>query len=133
MIGRLEIPRIGLSTMVLEGVDNQTLWLAAGHIPSTPLPGQPGNVAIAAHRDTFFRRLSEVRRNDVVSVTTANGTHRYRVDSLEIVAPTNTRVLEASPENKLTLLTCYPFTYMGHAPKRYVISASEISDLDHTN
>ena len=89
-MGRIEISRIGLGVMILEGIDDRTLRRAVGHIPGTPLPGQFGNVAIAGHRDTFFRPLRNIRRDDEITLTTLNGSYRYRVDSTSVVEPEET-------------------------------------------
>jgi len=123
LIGRMEIPRLALSTVVLEGDSNRVLRKAAGHIPGTALPGAAGNVAIAGHRDTFFRALRSVRKDDVIAVETTAGTYHYRVDSTDIVAPDDIQVLKPLDHPSLTLVTCYPFYYVGSAPKRYIVSA----------
>jgi sortase A len=125
-LGKIEITRIGVAAMILEGIDERTLRRAVGHIPGTPLPGQPGNVAIAGHRDTFFRALRNVRRDDEITLTTLNGSYRYLVDSAQVVAPQDTRVLDDSGERILTLVTCYPFYFVGPAPKRFIVRAHRI-------
>jgi len=126
LIGRIEIPRLALSTIVLEGDSDRILRKAAGHIPGTALPGGTGNVAIAAHRDTFFRALQNIRKDDVISLETPDGDYRYRVDSTHIVAPSDVAVLDPSGSPSLTLVTCYPFYYVGSAPKRYIVRARQI-------
>src|SRR4051812_8368354 len=123
MLGRLEIKRIGVSVIIAEGVDGKTLRRAVGHIPGTALPGEPGNIGIAGHRDTYFRALSEVRENDEITLTTADGAYSYRVDSVKIVAPDDTGVLNDSGLPVLTLVTCYPFYFVGPAPKRFIVRA----------
>jgi sortase A len=123
----MEIPRVGISVMVLEGVSNPILRRAAGHLESTAKPGQPGNVAIAAHRDTFFRALRNVRDQDIITLTTLTGTYRYQVDSVEVIGPNDTGVLSDSSQPTLTLITCYPFYYVGPAPNRFVVRARQIS------
>lgn len=123
LVGRLEIPRIGLSAMVLEGDSAQTMRLGLGHIPGTSNPGQPGNIGIAGHRDTFFRPLRRIDKGDDVIVETAARTYRYRVSSIEIVEPQNIWVLSQENKDELTLITCYPFSYIGAAPKRFVVHA----------
>jgi len=127
IVGRLSIPRLRLSVMVREGVDGKTLQLAVGHIPSTPLPGQAGNVGVAGHRDTFFRGLKDLRTADEVEFATAKGSFLYKVESLMIVEPDNIGVLAASGSNVLTMVTCYPFSYIGNAPKRFVVRARQVS------
>ncbi len=127
LIGRLSIPRLHLSAMVREGVDRTTLRLAIGHIPSTALPGEAGNVGVAGHRDTFFRGLKDLRMNDEIHFSTLRGDFQYTVESLLIVEPDNVGVLAASPENVLTLVTCYPFSYVGAAPERFIVRARQVS------
>ena len=127
VLGQMEIPRIGISLMVLEGDSDPILRRAAGHLESTAIPGQPGNVAIAAHRDTFFRALRNIRDQDVITLSTLTGTYRYQVDSVEVVGPNATEVLADSPQPTLTLITCYPFYYVGPAPKRFIVHAQQLS------
>ena len=122
-IGRLEIPRLDVSVIVMEGDDDTTLARAVGHLPDTALPWEPGNAVIAGHRDTFFRPLRNVREGDEIRMTTARGTFDYRVVRTEIVEPTNLSVLAPTPSRSLTLVTCYPFSYIGSAPQRFIIHA----------
>jgi sortase A len=122
-IGRIEIPRLHISVMILEGTTARILRVAAGHINGTALPGTGGNIGIAAHRDTFFRPLRDVRLNDGIVVTTSYGTFRYIVDAVEIVDPEDVRVLHRTTDPELTLVSCYPFAYLGAAPKRFVVHA----------
>ena len=125
-LGRIEISTIGLSVMILEGTDAAILRRGVGHIPGTSLPGQEGNVAIAGHRDTFFRPLRKIRQNDEITLTTLNGSYRYRVDSTQVIEPDDTEVLDASNEAILTLVTCYPFSFVGSAPKRFIVRAHRV-------
>ena len=125
-LGRIEISAIGLEVMILEGTDDATLQRAVGHIPGTSLPGQNGNVAIAGHRDTFFRPLRNIHKDDEVTLTTLNGSYRYRVDSTKIVEPEGIGVLYDSGEAILTLVTCYPFTFVGSAPQRFIVRAHRL-------
>jgi sortase A len=127
IIGRLSIPRLHLSAMVREGIDGHTLQLAVGHIPSTALPGQTGNVGLAGHRDTFFRGLKDLKTTDEVEFSTPEGDFRYEVESLTVVESDNVEVLAASDTNVLTMVTCYPFSYIGNAPKRFIVRARQIS------
>ena len=123
LIGRIEIPRLGLSVIVVEGVDRRTLRRAAGHIPGTAFPGRSGNVGISAHRDTFFRPLRNIRQDDIITLTTLAGEYRYRVVSVKIVSPTDVAVLDPSENEVLTLVTCYPFYFVGPAPSRFIVRA----------
>jgi sortase A len=125
LIGRLSIPRLNWSAMVREGVSPGALRVAVGHIPATALPGQAGNIGLAGHRDTFFRGLQDVRTNDEIRFSTLNGDFTYAVESLTVVAPEDVAVLAPSSENALTLVTCYPFSYVGSAPKRFVVRARQ--------
>jgi LPXTG-site transpeptidase (sortase) family protein len=122
-IGRMEIPRLHLSVVILEGTAPKTLRVAAGHINGTALPGTAGNICIAGHRDTMFRPLREVQPQDAIIITTTYGTFRYIVDMVEIVGPSDVRVLRPTTDQELTLITCYPFTYLGPAPKRLAVHA----------
>jgi sortase A len=123
LIGRLEIPRLDVSVIVMEGDDNRTLARAVGHLPDTALPWELGNAVLAGHRDTFFRPLKNVREGDEIRMTTTRGTFDYRVFRTEIVEPDDLSVLAPTPVRSLTLVTCYPFTYVGSAPQRFIIHA----------
>lgn len=121
--GRIEIPRLGISAMIVEGVRPHDLKLAVGHIPGTAFPGESSNVALAGHRDTFFRKLGRVRDNDLITLTTLHGIYRYRVESTGVVQPTDVDVLDPTPNPALTLVTCYPLSYVGPAPERFIVRA----------
>jgi LPXTG-site transpeptidase (sortase) family protein len=123
LIGRLEIPRLNVSVIVMEGDDVGTLARAVGHLPETAVPWERGNTVIAGHRDTFFRPLRHVREGDEIRMTTARGTFDYRVIRTEIVEPDDLSVLAPTPVRSLTLVTCYPFVYVGSAPQRFIIHA----------
>jgi sortase A len=123
VLGRLDIPRLGLSVAVLQGTGPRMLRLGTGHIAGTPLPGEAGNSGIAGHRDTFFRGLKDIRKNDEIQFQTATGLSRYAVDWVKVVAPDDLSVLAPSTESALTLVTCYPFYFVGPAPKRLVVRA----------
>jgi len=125
-LGRLEIPRLGLSVMVAEGIQASVLRKAVGHLPGTPLPGPTGNVAVAGHRDRHFRPLKDVAPGDEVLLTTPDGTFRYRVEWTRIVDPEDVQVLDPTEQPTLTLVTCYPFYYVGNAPERFIVRARQI-------
>jgi sortase A len=122
-LGLLEVPRLGLSSIVVEGDDPASLLVAAGHLPETPLPWQAGNSVLAAHRDTDFRPLEGIRQGDVVRFHTAEGAIEYVVRETRIVEPTEVSVLRPTEQSMLTLITCYPFTFIGSAPHRFIVRA----------
>jgi len=125
LFGELEIPRLGIDTIVIQGDDSSTLRAAAGHIPYTAMPDDPGgNVAIAAHRDTYFRSLRFIRPNDLIVVKTPEGEHRYRVESTRVVRPDDIDLLDNTGQRTLTLVTCYPFFFVGSAPDRFIVRAA---------
>jgi sortase A len=123
-IGRIEIPRLGVSVVIRAGDDARTLQLAVGHIPGTALPGEAGNIGLAGHRDTFFRRLRNIRVGDEIQIVTIDGHYTFRVQDTRVVRPTDTWVLDPTPTKTLTLITCYPFTYIGSAPDRFIVRAT---------
>jgi sortase A len=126
VIGELNVPRLGVKAIVVQGDSQSVLRRAVGHIPDTSLPGQLGNVVLAGHRDTFFRPLRGIRAGDFISLKTAGGDFQYQVQSTTIVAPSHTEVLRSSGDNMLTLITCFPFYYVGAAPDRFVVRARQI-------
>ncbi|HWR54081.1 MAG TPA: class D sortase [Bryobacteraceae bacterium] len=126
VVGRIEIPRIGVKGMILEGTSNACLRRAIGHIEGTALPGQPGNIGLAGHRDTFFLGLKGIKKDDTIRIRTLDGTFTYKVESIRIVTPRDVGVLDPTPEPTLTLVTCYPFNFVGSAPDRYIVHAREI-------
>jgi sortase A len=123
VLGRIDIPRLGVSVAVLQGATSQTLRLGVGHIKGTALPGKQGNIGIAGHRDTYFRALKDIRRDDEIQLQSADGITRYEVDSIQITSPSDVGVLALTAEPSLTLVTCYPFYYIGAAPKRFIVHA----------
>lgn|SRR5262245_37476616 len=124
VIGRIDIPSLQISTPVLEGTDDETLRRGSGHIEDTPFPGEPGNIGIAGHRDTIFRPLERVKIGDELLLTTAGRVYRYRIVKTSIVMPEEVSVLDPTERPALTLVTCYPFWFVGHAPRRFIVSAS---------
>ena len=128
LVGAIDIPRLHLSASVIEGDDDSALTLAVGHLSETPLPWEAGNSAFAAHRDTFFRPLKDVVVGDVIRVTTPHGEFEYRVRETLIVNPEDVRVLESTARPALTLITCYPFSYVGHAPQRFIVRAERTDE-----
>jgi sortase A len=123
-LGILRISRINVEVPILEGTDDLSLNRGVGHVVGTPLPGGSGNVAIAGHRDGFFRGLKDVVVGDKIEVVTPQRTDVYLIDSISIVAPTDVSVLEPRPHSSLTLITCYPFYFIGSAPQRYIVQAT---------
>ncbi len=122
-IGELEAPRLHLSVMVREGDDERTLRSGAGHIPGTALVPGKGNIGIAGHRDTFFRPLRFIRPDDRITLRTPAGIVQFTVSDVEIVPPDDVQALSPEPGRDLTLVTCYPFYYVGPAPKRFIVHA----------
>jgi len=127
-LGQIQIPSVGLAAIILQGDDATTLRLGIGHIPGTALPGQSGNVALAGHRDTFFRALRLLHDGDAITLTTLSGTYLYRVASLRVVTPQDTGVLASSDASTLTLVTCFPFYFVGPAPKRFIVRAKRVHE-----
>jgi sortase A len=126
LIGKIEIPRLGLSVMVLQGTTSKTLLLGVGHIEGTALPGEQGNIGIAGHRDTYFRALKDIRSNDQILIQTAVETVTYQVDWIQITSPSDGDIVSPTTESGLTLVTCYPFHYIGAAPERFVVHAHRL-------
>ena len=126
LIGRMEIERLGLSVMVAEGYHGETLRRGAGHVPGTALPGEPGNIGITGHRDTFFRPLHNIQIGDVIALTTLWGEFHYRVVATDIVNPEDIEVLDPTSSQTLTLVTCYPFYFVGAAPNRFIVRAERV-------
>lgn len=126
-VGILEIARVGLSGVVVEGDDEGVLDRAIGHLPDTPLPWQSGNSALAAHRDALFRPLKDVRSGDLLRLRTPYGDFDYRVRETLIVQPDDLWVLDPTPVTMLTLISCYPFDYIGPAPERFIVRAERIA------
>jgi len=122
----LRIPRIGLEAPVLEGTDDWTLNRAVGHIDGTAAPGASGNCGIAGHRDGFFRGLKDVAPGDRLELTTLHGSQEYRIEKIRIVPPDDVSVLDPTPQPTLSLVTCYPFYFVGSAPKRYIVRAVRV-------
>lgn len=132
-IGTLEIARVGLSGVVVEGDDASVLDRAIGHLPDTPLPWSTGNSALAAHRDALFRPLRGVRPGDVVRLKTPHGDFDYVVRETMIVEPDDLWVLDPTPVSMLTLISCYPFNFIGNAPKRFIVRAERMPTRPHTS
>ncbi len=129
IIGRVDIPRLRISAAVAEGDDEKTLGKAVGHLADTPLPWhRRGNVALAAHRDGLFRALEGIRLNDDVRMFTARGEFHYRVTKTHIVDPDDVWVIAPTDTPTITLITCYPFSFIGNAPRRFIVQAELVED-----
>jgi sortase A len=113
----------------VQGGSPKALRHAVGHLPETALPGEPGNVVLAGHRDSFFRPLSRIQLGDGIIFKTVDGEFEYQVESTEVVLPSDVGVLQPSNEKTLTLVTCFPFYYLGAAPKRFIVRAHQIGQL----
>lgn len=130
IIGRVDIPRLSLSAAIAEGDDDETLRGAVGHLPDTPLPWhRRGNVALAAHRDGLFRPLEKIRLGDDVKVVTGRGNYHYRVKKTQIVDPDDVWVIAPTERPTITLITCYPFSFVGNAPRRFIVQAELVEDI----
>lgn len=123
-LATLQIRRLGVNVVVLAGTDDWTLNRAVGHIDGTPKPGDAGNVGLAGHRDGFFRPLKDVAVGDLIELATGERVDRYRVTETWIVDPTDVWVLDRTESPSLTLVTCYPFYFIGSAPKRFIVRAA---------
>jgi sortase A len=130
LIGSLDIPRLRLSAVIAEGDDDATLKVAIGHLPDTPLPWHEGNSALAGHRDTFFRPLQHVRVGDELRVSTVRGDFRYQVRDTMVVGPNDVWVLDPTDRPTLTLITCYPFSHVGQAPRRFIVRAERTTTAE---
>ena len=130
VIGVLHIPSLGVSTVVAEGDDMATLKVAIGHLPDTPMPWKDGNSALAAHRDTFFRPLQHIRVGDELRVSTPHGDFRYYVRETMVVGPKDVWVIDPTDRPTLTLITCYPFSYVGNAPRRFIVRAERTTGAE---
>ena len=126
IIARIRIEKIGLSVVAREGDDSLTLQFAVGHIPGTPIPPRGGNAAFAGHRDRQFRSLGRLQPNDAIRLTTEEGEFLYRVEWTAVVDPDALWVLDPTPDATLTLVTCFPFGYVGSAPDRFVVRARRV-------
>jgi len=126
VMGEMEVARLGLKAIVVQGDSPTILQHAVGHLPGTALPGGSGNVALAGHRDTFFRTLRNIRLGDAITFKTLDGEFRYQVESTTVVPPSDVSVLRPSGGRTLTLITCFPFYYVGAAPDRFIVRAREI-------
>ena len=126
-LGVLRIPKVRLEVAVLSGTDDRTLDRGVGHIEYTPQPGTDGNTGIAGHRDSFFRGLKDIALGDLIELDTQRGTDVYRVERTWIVNPEDVSVLDPTPARTLTLVTCYPFYFVGSAPQRFIVRAVHVS------
>ena len=126
----LRIPKIKLEVPILEGTDEWTLTRAVGHIEDTARPGTPGNLGIAGHRDGFFRGLKDVGVGDAIDVELPGATQHYQIEQIWTVKPEDVWVLNPTPQSAVTLVTCYPFYYVGSAPQRYIVRAVRSATVD---
>ncbi len=120
-IAVLRAPKVGIEVPVFDGTDELALSRGVGRISGTSRPGEPGNIGIAGHRDGFFRALKDIAVGDAVTLDEGADVASYAVESIKIVARTDVAVLEQTPSPSLTLVTCYPFYFVGDAPRRYIV------------
>ena len=128
-IGKLVIAKLNIDAVIRDGTDAQTLRRALGHMPSSALPGKTGNFVVTGHRDTFFRPLRNIRKGDDIMVVTPEGRYSYRVYSISVVAPDQVHVLDATSEPECTLVTCFPFDYVGRASRRFIVQGRLLGDV----
>jgi len=128
VLGRFEVPALKMSWTVLEGTDDKTLEQSIGHVVGTSLVGEPGNIGLAGHRNTHFRKLEWIRLGDEIVLTSPEGTFRYRVDYMKMHKPTDVDVLDPSHGSAVTLITCFPFEYVGSAPIRFIVRAVAVEE-----
>lgn len=129
-LGTIIIPSISLNYPIIEGDDDANLTKGVGHDTSTPIPGQNGDVFLAAHRDTMFRNLGQAKIGDIITLKTSYGTYNYKINKIRIVDENDRNAYEISTNEMLTLCTCYPFVYIGHAPQRYLVMAEFVNSTD---
>jgi sortase A len=129
VIGNLKIQQLGLSVPIMSDYQAASLLKGIGHIPGTAMPGGLGTVGLAGHRDTYFRPLRGIKKDMDIQLASQTGTYHYAVDSTEIVTPDHVEVLAIGAHPGLTLITCYPFYYVGSAPKRFIVHAHLVSAL----
>lgn len=127
VLGQIRVSRLNLQAVIVEGDSGEVLDKAVGHIPGTAMPGGWGNVALAGHRDRLFRPLREIQRGDIITIESLSGSFEYEVESSFVVTPTETEVLNTTNGRELTLITCFPFNYVGSAPKRFIVRAREVA------
>lgn len=127
LIGMLEIPRLRMCDPIVEGDGDRALARGIGHLPDTPLPWEPGNTAVAGHRDTVFRPLARIRVGDFIAINTEGQRYQYTVRDTRIVEPNDLSVLQDGPVPSLTLITCHPFRFIGPAPKRFIVRAERVA------
>jgi sortase A len=124
-IGEIHVPRLAFNAIVVQGDSRANLRRAVGHISKSALPGEWGNVVLAGHRDTFFRPLRDIRLGDRIDFNTSDHSFEYLVESIEVVAPDDIQVLQPSTGRDLTFVTCFPFYFVGPAPKRFIVHARQ--------
>ena len=128
-IGKIKMRDIDLSYTILGGDDSTALDLGISHLSNSAYPGKNGNICLAAHRDTYFKKLEKTQLNDIIEIEHLNGIDRYKVTDIEIASPEETMWIENSNDNLLTLVTCYPFNYIGNAPMRWIVRAEKQSAI----
>ena len=126
IIGEIELPRVGLKAIVVQGDSVALLRRAVSHLSQTALPGRTGNVALAGHRDGLFRPLRNVLPGDTITLRTPERDFRYEVEWTAVVPPSAVGVIQPTSDRKLTLITCFPFYYVGAAPERFIVRAREV-------
>lgn len=124
---RVIIPKAGVDAIVVDGITRKQLAVGPGHMPATPMPGETGNAVISAHRDTFFRKIGDLRKGDDVIVRRNGEIFHFGVDHKLIVLPSDLSVLKPTKDTELTLITCYPTYFIGPAPERLIVVSKLVS------
>ncbi|MER2060921.1 MAG: class D sortase [Niallia sp.] len=132
-IGAIIVPNKSKTIPVYEGTSAKILEKGVGHYRKSALPGENNNVVLSGHRDTFFKFLKELKKNDSLILETTDKDYEYKITKFSIVASNDTTILSPKSRPILTLTTCYPFSYIGNAPKRYIVTAELIKTIDLAN
>jgi sortase A len=127
-VARLSIPSLNYSKVVLEGINNESLAFGPAHLSLSSSPGEEGNIVIMGHRDSFFRELEDVKIGQTIKLESLSRVQSYTVSDIEVVSPEDTFIIQEASGERITLITCYPFDYIGAAPERYVVRG--VSEVD---
>lgn len=130
LFGTIKIPSVQIERPIIHGDGDDELKKGVGHYAGSTLPGENGNVVLAGHRDTVFKKLENIKLEDEVLLETDWGTYKYKVSDIKITEPTDTSVTEPTDYETLTVYTCYPFNYIGRAPQRYIVNCEFVGIVE---